>query len=104
MKGANTIARVRREFPQRERLLKEVARELHISRNTLRKVLLSDATMFHYERGRLPLPEIGPWKRVSGRTPDNRGGGRFMASDRDGLAIDLERPFQEVLGDLVSLG
>ncbi len=62
MKGVDTIARVRREFHQRKRSIKEIARELHISRNTVRKILRSDATEFTYERERQPLPKIGPWK------------------------------------------
>ncbi len=62
MKGVDTIARVRREFHQRKRPIKEIARELHISRNTVRKILRSDATEFTYERERQPLPKIGPWK------------------------------------------
>jgi transposase len=62
MKGVDTIARVRREFHQRKRSIKEIARELHISRNTVRKILRSDATAFTYERERQPLPKIGPLK------------------------------------------
>jgi transposase len=62
MKGVDTIARVRREFHQRKRSIKQIARELHISRNTVRKILRSDATAFSYERERQPLPKIGPWK------------------------------------------
>ena len=62
MKGVDTIARVRREFHQRKRSIKQIARELHISRNTVRKILRSDATAFSYERERQPLPRIGPWK------------------------------------------
>ena len=62
MKSVDTIARVRREFHQRKRSIKEIARELHISRNTVRKILRSDATEFFYVRERQPRPKIGPWK------------------------------------------
>jgi len=41
MKGVDTIARVRREFFVRGRSIKEIARELHISRNTVRKIVRS---------------------------------------------------------------
>ena len=58
----DTIARVRREFYQRKRSIKEIARELHISRNTVRKILRSDVTEFSYARERQPLPKIGPWR------------------------------------------
>jgi transposase len=62
MKGVDTIARVRREFYARGRTIKEIVRELHISRNTIRKILRSGETQFAYERDNQPLPKIGPWK------------------------------------------
>jgi transposase-like protein len=39
MKGVDTIARIRREYLVRGRSIKEIARELSISRNTVRKIL-----------------------------------------------------------------
>ena len=62
MKGVDTIARVRREFYSRKRPIKEIARELHLSRNTVRKILRSQETEFRYERDVQPLPKIGPWQ------------------------------------------
>ena len=62
MKTVETIARVRREFFVRGRPIKEIARELHVSRNTVRKILRSGATAFSYERETQPLPRIGPWR------------------------------------------
>lgn len=62
MKGLDTIARVRREHLVRGRSIKEIARELHISRNTVRKILRSGETQFVYERDVQPLPKIGPWQ------------------------------------------
>ena len=62
MKGVDTIARVRREFFARGRTIKEIARDLHIARNTVRKILRSGETAFSYEREVQPLPKIGPWK------------------------------------------
>ena len=50
MKGVDTIARVRREYLVRGRSIREIARELHISRNTVRKILRSGETEFVYER------------------------------------------------------
>jgi predicted transcriptional regulator len=41
---------VRREYLVRGRSLREIARELHISRNTVRKILRSGETEFVYER------------------------------------------------------
>ena len=46
----------------RGRTIKEIARDLHIARNTVRKILRSGETSFRYEREVQPLPEIGPWK------------------------------------------
>jgi hypothetical protein len=42
--------------------VKKFVRELHVSRNTVRKILRSDETNFSYERERQPLPETGRWK------------------------------------------
>ncbi|MBY3038782.1 hypothetical protein [Rhizobium laguerreae] len=36
--------------------------ELHVSRNTVCKILRSDETAFFYERERQPLPRIEAWK------------------------------------------
>ena len=62
MKGVDTIARIRREFFRRGKPIKEIVRELHVSRNTVRKVLRSGATAFSYEREVQPLPRLGRWK------------------------------------------
>ena len=62
MKGVDTIARVRREFFARGRTIKEISRDLHIARNTVRKILRSGETTSRYEREVQPLPKIGPWK------------------------------------------
>ena len=50
MKGVDTIARVRREHFVRGKTIKEIVRDLHVSRNTVRKILRSGATAFEYER------------------------------------------------------
>jgi transposase len=62
MKGVDTIARVRREFFVRGRSIKEICRELHVSRNTVRKIIRSDETAFDYVRSLQPHPKIGPWR------------------------------------------
>jgi len=62
MKGVDTIARVRREHFVRHRSIREISRDLHLSRNTVRKILRSGSTEFHYEREVQPLPMIGPWR------------------------------------------
>jgi transposase len=62
MKCVDTIARIRREHFVRGKSIKEIVRELHVSRNTVRKILRSGATAFEYEREVQPLPKLGPWR------------------------------------------
>ena len=64
MKGVDTIARIRREFFNRGRAIKDIVRDLHVSRNTVRKVIRSGATAFAYEREVQPLPKLGPWREA----------------------------------------
>lgn len=58
----DTIARVRRAFHVQGWSVNKIVRELHVSRNTVRKILRSDETDFSYERERQPLPKTGAWK------------------------------------------
>ncbi len=62
MKRVDTIARVRRAYYVQKWSVKKIVRELHVSRNTVRKILRSDETDFSYERERQPMPRIGPWQ------------------------------------------
>jgi transposase len=57
-----TIAKIRRAFFFNKNPIKEIFRELHVSRKVVRKVIRSEATEFHYERLTQPLPKIGPWR------------------------------------------
>jgi transposase len=57
-----TIGRIRREHYVKGKAIKEIARDLNLSRNTVRKVLRSNATSFEYERGRQPRPKLDPWR------------------------------------------
>jgi transposase len=57
-----TIGRIRREHFQKGKSIKEIARDLKISRNTVRKVLRSGETAFSYEREVQPRPKLGAWK------------------------------------------
>ena len=57
-----TIARIRREFFVKGRSIKEIVRDLKVSRNTVRKVLRSGETAFSYEREVQPLPRLGRWR------------------------------------------
>ena len=57
-----TIAKIRRAYFSQGKSIKEICRELRVSRKVVRKVVRSDATEFRYERSRQPLPRIGPWR------------------------------------------
>jgi AraC-like DNA-binding protein len=54
-----TIARIRREHLSRGKSIKEIARDLKISRNTVRKILRSGETSFSYEREAWRLQPTG---------------------------------------------
>src|ERR1700758_1899542 len=56
-----TIARIRREHFVKGKTIKEIARDLGVSRNTVRKVLRSGETRFEYEREVQPRPKLGRW-------------------------------------------
>jgi transposase len=57
-----TIGRIRREHLVKGKSIREIARDLKVSRNTVRKVLRSGETAFSYEREVQPRPKLGPWK------------------------------------------
>ena len=57
-----TIAKIRRAYFSQGKAIKEICRELRVSRKVVRKVIRSNATEFHYERSQQPLPRIGPWR------------------------------------------
>jgi predicted transcriptional regulator len=55
------LAGFRREHFLRGKTIKEIARDLKVSRNTVRKVLRSGETSFEYERNIQPRPKLGRW-------------------------------------------
>ena len=57
-----TIARIRREFFVKGKPIKEIVRDVKVSRNTVRKVIRSGATEFTYGRRVQPMPKLGPWR------------------------------------------
>src|SRR3954463_2260040 len=57
-----TVGRIRREHFIQGKPIREIARDLGISRNTVRKVLRSGKTAFAYERDVQPQPKLGRWK------------------------------------------
>jgi transposase len=61
MLTVETVGRIRRERFLRGKTIKEIARDLRVSRNTVRKVLRSGETSFEYERSIQPRPKLGRW-------------------------------------------
>ena len=56
-----TISRIRREHFVKGKPIREIARDLGLSGNTVRKVLRSQETSFAYEREVQPRPKLGRW-------------------------------------------
>jgi transposase len=87
-----TIAKIRRAYFVQQKPIKEICRDLHVSRKVVRKVIRSDATEFRYERGAQPLPKIGPWReRLDSLLLENEG-----KAPRERLT--LVRLFEELRG------
>jgi transposase len=61
MLTVETIGRIRGEHFIKGKTIKEIVRDLKVSRNTVRKVLRSGATSFEYERDVQPRPKLGRW-------------------------------------------
>ena len=68
MLTVETIGRIRREHFIKGKTIKEIARDLKVSRNTVRRVLRSGATSFEYERDVQPRPKLGRWTKNSMRS------------------------------------
>jgi transposase len=56
-----TIGRIRREHLLKGKSIKEIARALKVSRNTVRKVLRSGKASLEYQRKEQPRPKLGQW-------------------------------------------
>jgi transposase len=61
MLTVETVGRIRREHFLKGKTIREIARHLKVSRNTVRKVLRSGQTSFEYERVVQPRPKLGRW-------------------------------------------
>jgi transposase len=61
MLTVETIGRIRREHFIKGKTIREIARDLKVSRNTVRKVLRSGETAFEYERNVQPRPKLRRW-------------------------------------------
>ena len=82
-----TIGRIRREHLVQGKSIKEIARTLRISRNTIRKVLRAEGTAFSYERETQPRPRLGRFKLELERMLAENAG----SSARERLTLILVR-------------
>ena len=87
-----TIAQIRRAYFVQKKPIKLICREYRLSRKVVRKVIRSEATEFHYERGRQPLPRIDPWR-------EQLEAMRLANESKPGRErLTLKRVFEELCG------
>src|ERR1700687_7045 len=85
-----TIGRIRRAHLWSGKSIRQIARDLKISRNTVRRILRSGETSFSYEREVQPRPRLGRWKADLDRMLTTNAGN--AARDR----LTLIRWFEEL--------
>src|SRR5215204_308440 len=79
-----TVARVRRAYFVQEKSIKEIVRDLKVSRKTVRKVIRSGAISFHYARGEAACSEARALAlRARWLAADQRGEDGSRAADPD---------------------
>jgi len=95
-----TIAKIRRASFQDKKSIKQICRELRVSRNTVRKAIRSATTELTYERTIQPLPKIGPWMTAR-RTPTPAFSAASCAAlhGTRHLRLHLEHILCEPIGD-----
>ena len=85
-----TVGRIRRAHFVQRKSIKQIARELRLSRNTVRRVLRSGETSVGYEREVQPRPKLGAWTAdLERRLAENES---RPCRDR----LDLVRLFEEL--------
>ena len=81
-----TIARIRRDHLVRGVPIKKIARDLRVSKNTVRKVVRGDETSYSYERKIQPMPKLGPVvdeleRQLGGQREEGAPGSAVSAAD-----------------------
>jgi transposase len=85
-----TVGRIRRAHFVQGKSIKEIVRDLRVSRNTVRRVLRSGATEFSYEREVQPRPKLGAWtEELERRLAENEARPRRER-------LDLVRIFEDL--------
>jgi len=59
-----TIRRIRCAYHRDKKSIRQIARELKLSRNTVKKVIRSDVTEFTYDRKAQPLPKLAQYQEL----------------------------------------
>jgi transposase len=57
-----TIRKIRQAYHRDKKPIREIARDFHMSRTTVKKVIRSDVTEFRYSRKEQPRPKLGPFE------------------------------------------
>lgn len=57
-----TIRKIRLAHHRDHKPIREIARDMNLSRNTVRKIIRTDVTELHYERQSQPSPKLEPYK------------------------------------------
>ena len=67
MLTVETIRKIRLYVHRDGKSIRQTAKDLHLSRNTVRKAIRSGGTSFEYERSNQPRPKLGPFiKKLEG--------------------------------------
>ena len=67
MVTVDTIGKVRRAYWVQQKKIKAIARELGLSRGTVRRIVRSGETALTYERKEQPLPKLGSFVEQLGK-------------------------------------
>ena len=61
MLTVETIGKVRLAYHRDGKSIRKTAKDLRLSRNTVRRVVRSDQTAFEYRRSKQPFPKLGAY-------------------------------------------
>lgn len=59
-----TIRKIRCAYQRNGKSIRQIARDMQLSRNTVKRVLRGEATEFTYSRSKQPLPKLGPYEET----------------------------------------
>jgi len=64
MLTVETIRKIRCAYHRDKKGIRQIAREYHLSRNNVKKVIRGDATEFVYDRKKQLYPKLGPFEEA----------------------------------------